>query len=149
MIRLGMLSACLLVRLRLGSRGELKRANDEFDQLTIPGRLSLKEPKVAPDRQGFLGYIGWRVVRLVQPIRKFVGAVVVVTVEALESHASGIPSEPVRGEFALQLHVESLASAAEPLAGRPDGVVAHRSLWLAPLGELDVNLVGAIQSDIG
>jgi len=151
MIHLEVLPACLLVRLRLGGRspGELERANYEFNLLTISWGLPLEQPKVDPDRHGFLGYIGWRVMRLVQPIRKFVGAVVVVTVEALESHASGIPSEPLRGEFALQLHGESLASAAERLTRRPDGVVAHRSLCLAPLSELDVYLVGAIRSDIG
>ena len=151
MIHLEVLPACLLVRLRLGGRspGELERANYEFNLLTISWGLPLEQPKVDPDRHGFLGYIGWRVMRLVQPIRKFVGAVVVVTVEALESHASGIPSEPLRGEFALQLHGESLASAAERLTRRPDGVVAHRSLCLAPLTELDVYLVGAIRSDNG
>ena len=72
-----------------------------------------------------------------------------VTVETLESYVSGIPHEPVRGVSALQLYGEPLVSAAEPLAGRPDGVVAHRSLWLAPLGELDVNLVRAVRPSIG
>src|SRR6516162_10283034 len=69
--------------------------------------------------------------------------------KALKSHASWVPSEPVRSVRAIQLHGESLTSAAEPLARRPDGVVAHRGLWLAPLGELDVDFVRAIRSDIG
>jgi hypothetical protein len=36
------------------------------------------------------------------------------------------------------LYGESLACAAEPLAHLSDGVVAHQGLWLAPLGELDI-----------
>lgn len=71
-------------------------------------------------------------------------------IQRLEKHARRIPGESVRAPIPPnKVHGKVPSRRTQVSPGRPDGVVANHCRRVAPLGELDVDLMGRVRANIG